>query len=221
MSLPEPRYPLFVFDFDGTLADTRRAVVTTYNETLAALGLPLADPARITSLMGLPLGTTFEHVGVPADRVGQAVVEYRRRFPTVGTPLVTLFAGVADTLRHLRARGSRLTVASSRGRTSLRALLSHLDIAELFDVVVGEEDVVRKKPEPEAVLHILRTTGATADETLVVGDTVYDLEMGRSAGCATCGVTYGSHPTAQLAPLVSHPSYLIGRFDGLLGLPAR
>ncbi|MFW6052226.1 MAG: HAD family hydrolase [Myxococcota bacterium] len=218
MAPPAPRYPLYVFDFDGTLADTRGAVVATYLQTLAALGLPPVEPAQIVALMGLPLGTTFERVGVPPSRVPAAVGEYRRRFKTVGTPLVALFDGVRETLLQLREGGSRLAVASSRGRDSLRTLLAHLGIAEHFQIVIGEEDVVRKKPEPEAVARILEHLDVPPFAGVVVGDTVFDLEMGRAAGCATCGVTYGSHAADQLAPFVTDPRHLLDRFDGLLEL---
>lgn len=216
--MPPPRYALYVFDFDGTLADTRAAVVTTYDATLRALGLPPEDPDRIASLMGLPLGTTFERVGVPAARVPEAVHDYRQRFETVGTPLVRLFEGVLDTLDQLRERGVPMAVASSRGRVSLHALLAHLGLDDRFRMVIGEEDVVRKKPEPEAVLRILEATGANASRTVVVGDTVYDLEMGRAAGCATCAVTHGSHTAEQLAPLATDPRHVLASFEDLLAL---
>jgi phosphoglycolate phosphatase len=218
MEPARPRYPLYIFDFDGTLADTRGAVVATYNATLRALGLDEQPPARIAHLMGLPLGTTFERVGVPEAAVAQAVAEYRRLFPTTGTPLVAPFEGVRETLAHLQEAGAVLSVASSRGRDSLRALLDGLRLSDSFRLVLGEEDVERKKPEPEAVLRTLDALGFDRDEAVVVGDTVYDLQMGRAAGCATCGVTYGSHSAEALLPLVSGPAYLLTRFDALLAL---
>jgi phosphoglycolate phosphatase len=211
-------YRLYIFDFDGTLADTCGAVVATYNATLRMLELPEQPAAHIVNLMGLPLGTTFERVGVPDAMVDGAVKEYRRLFPTTGTPLVSPFEGVPETLARLRERGATLTVASSRGRDSLRNLLELLGLANHFVLALGEEDVTQKKPEPEAVLRILEARGAAPEEALVVGDTVYDLQMGRAAGCATCGVTYGSHPAEELRPLVSRPEYLLGRFDALLEL---
>lgn len=218
MARAAPRYRLYIFDFDGTLADTRAAVVATYNETLRALGLPAQPAERIAALMGLPLGITFERVGVAADRVPSAVETYRRLFPTTGTPLVAPFAGVGETLARLEDAGAVLSVASSRGRDSLRALLTRLGLQDRFRMVLGEEDVARKKPEPEAVHRTLEALGVTATEAVVVGDTVYDLQMGRAAGCATCGVTYGSHPAEDLRPLITDPSHLLNAFDGLLRL---
>jgi phosphoglycolate phosphatase len=218
MAPARPRYRLYIFDFDGTLADSRAAVVATYNATLGAIGLAPQPPERIAALMGLPLGTTFERVGVPADGVPAAVAEYRRLFPSTGTPLVTAFEGVGETLTRLEDAGAALTVASSRGRDSLRALLDHLGLACYFRLVLGEEDVVRKKPEPEAVHRTLEALAVGAGEAVMVGDTTYDLEMGRAAGCATCGVTYGSHPAHVLRPLVSEPSHLLSRLDDILTL---
>lgn len=213
-----PRYQLYILDFDGTLADTRAAVVATYNATLRALDLPEQPATRIVSLMGLPLGSTFERVGVPADRVAAAVQTYRLSFPTTGTPLVTLFDGVAETLARLEQAGAVLSVASSRGRDSLRDLLTRLGLHRHFRLVLGEEDVTRNKPEPEAVHRILEAFHVLPDQAVMVGDTAYDLEMGRAAGCATCGVTYGSHPPEQLRPLVSDPAHLLSAFSGLLRL---
>lgn len=213
-----PRYRLYVFDFDGTLADSRRAVVATYRATLAALGLPTVEPERFARLMGLPLSTTFERVGLPREMVRPAVEEYRRQFVTVGVPLVEPFSGVLETLAALRGLGAELAVASSRGRSSLHGLLARLRIAELFGTVVAEEDAIEKKPAPGPVREVLSRLGRSPEGTVVVGDTVYDLEMGKAAGCATCGVTYGSHGAEELAAWVTDRSHLLDRFEDVLGL---
>lgn len=218
MSLATPRYRLYVFDFDGTLADSRRAVVATYLATLAALDLPIVEPEPFARLMGLPLSTTFERAGMPPELVQPAVEEYRRQFPTVGLPLVEPFSGVLETLAELRRLGAELAVASSRGRCSLHDLLAQLGIADLFGAVVAEEDAAEKKPAPGPVREVFSRLGRGPEGTVVVGDTVYDLEMGRAAGCATCGVTYGSHEAEELAAWVTDRSHLLDRFEDVLGL---
>jgi HAD superfamily hydrolase (TIGR01509 family) len=210
-------YSVYVFDFDGTLADSREAIVSTVEGTLSAMGLPAVPAEAVVALIGTPLGAVFERLGVPASRVDEAVTTYRTLFAHEGERRVKLFAAAESVLSTLDQRGVFLAVASSRGRVSLDSLLARLAIAARFRIVVGEKDVANPKPHPEAVHKILAAAGARPEHALVIGDTTYDLEMGASAGVATCAVTYGSHGRDQLA--ACRPTHLVDRLADVLALP--
>lgn len=189
-----------VLDFDGTLADTRAGIVKTVAATLEAMSLPPVSEDRIVPLIGLPLIETFVRAAGMSDIVQarRAVEVYRELFEDIAPDMISLFPEVKETLRELHRAGVTITVASSRGRDSLLSLERRLGIDKYITLTLGEDDVERKKPAPDMVLRILELTGTAAADTLVVGDTAFDIAMGRDAGCTTCGVTYGNQGREQL-----------------------
>ena len=85
-----------------------------------------------------------------------------------------------------------MSIASSRSHHSLALLVEDLGLSKYITYLIGADDVVNKKPAVEAVLATLAHFNVKAHETLVVGDTEFDILMGRNAGTHTCGVTYGN-----------------------------
>lgn len=192
---------LIIFDFDGTLGDTRRHIVTTLRQTMRELHLPIVDEQTCAATIGLTLKDGFMHLfpDLTEHQANECVDTYRRLFnENKKTMRPTLFPHVSETLRELHKQGFRLTVASSRSSASLREFLSDMGIADCFCYIVGAEEVCRPKPDPEPVLMTLHALGALAEETLVVGDMPVDMLMGKGAGTHTCGVTYGNANRAQL-----------------------
>lgn len=206
-----------LFDFDGTLADTRQGIVLTVQETLRRMGLPAADPAAVVGTIGLPLATCFSTAAtVPDTRLDEAVQLYRNIFDEVALEHISLFPKVMDTLEVLQQRGFVMAIVSSRHRYSLCPLVERLGVGNIISHVYGEDDKLRPKPAPDLALHILSDMGLEALESLVVGDTVYDLQMGAAAGCWTCGVTYGNQGRKQLS--TAKPDCVIDTFDALTAL---
>ena len=206
-----------IFDFDGTLADTRRGILATAQEVLRRMGLPPADETAMAATIGLPLIENFTRgVGMSEEDAQRAVTIYRAIFEAVGVPVIDLFPGVEETLRTLAERGVPMAVASSRGQHSLEMLMQKTGLAQYIplDHLFGVETAARPKPAPDMVYVILGRLGAKPEETLVVGDTTFDLEMGRNAGCYTCGVSYGNQTAEQLA--TASPNYIIDDLRKLL-----
>jgi phosphoglycolate phosphatase len=190
------------FDFDGTLADTSEGIVRCTQATLQEMGLPASTPQRIKATIGLPLGQCFARgTDTPPERVDEACATYRRIFGDIAIPCITLYPGVKEVLAELHASGLRLAICTSRSRASLETLIRMLEIEPYFCALTNNEDVSHPKPAPDLALLLLERLGARAEESLVVGDTIFDLQMGRSAGCRTCGVTWGNQdrPTLQTA----------------------
>lgn len=210
-----------LFDFDGTLADTSEGIVRCTQATLKEMGLPASTPGRIRATIGLPLGQCFSFgTDTPPERVDEACLTYRRLFNEIAIPCTTLFDGVPETLAALHAKGFRLAICTSRSSGSLQELLKVHGIGAFFDAHTCNDDVLhlgaRPKPAPDLALLLLERLGARADESMVVGDTVFDLQMGRSAGCRTCGVTYGNQDRTQLQ--TAAPDALIDRLAELPGI---
>lgn len=189
-----------ILDFDGTLADTRSLIVGTMQATLAELALPARTDDQCAAMIGLPLKETFVRLIPMDDATGSRCEQTYRRifFETVNRIPVPTFPHVVETIRRLQARGYTLTIASSRSRRSLLHFLENMQLTDCIAIVLGADDVTNAKPHPEAVTTTLQRLNISAGDAIVVGDTTFDIEMGRQAGCRTCGVTYGNHSRDQL-----------------------
>lgn len=186
---------LIVFDFDGTLGDTRANIVLTMRETIRTLGLPERSEAEIAATIGVPLEEGFAQMypGITEEEMIQGAKCYREVFEKSRKVLVPeLFPHVKETLSELKERGLVLTVASSRRSASLNDFLRDMGIAPFISYVLGADNVSKAKPDPEPVLKTLRDLDMKAEETLVVGDMPVDILMGLRAGAKTCAVTYGN-----------------------------
>ena len=206
---------LLIFDFDGTLADTGRAILLTIAQTLAGLGQKMPPGEDFTPYIGLPLGRIFELACNTRDEqlVARAVRGYREKFPENCEASVRLFPGVREGLSQLRDAGMTLAIASSRGRDSLLALTDLLGITADFAVIAGEEDAPRPKPAPDIARLVAAQAGIPAQRAMFIGDTVFDIGCGKAAGMTTCGVSYGNHTRAQL--LEAGADHVIDTFSEL------
>lgn len=199
MTLPE----LVVFDFDGTLAETREAVAATVNAALRAHELPRVTPSVIHALMGMPLAQMFvKLVPIPLrDGVPTASLMrwYRVHFADLGAPRVRLLPGVLPLLDALAAAAVPLAIATSRERSSLIPLMSQLGLRGRFAAIATCDDVAQGKPHPETLLRVLRACDCAPEAAWMVGDTSFDVGMAVAAGVPVIGLTHGSHDRARLA----------------------
>lgn len=206
-----------IFDFDGTLADTNRGIIATFKATLDEMGLPQVDDEKIKGVIGLPLKENFTVAAeLDSDRADEAVVVYRRLFNEIAIPTINLFPGVEDVLKALHDRKVPMAIASSRSTKSLTELSERLGISKYVpaEFMFGAETVARPKPAPDIVYVAMGKLGAKPEETLVIGDTNYDIEMGKAAGCHTCAVTYGNQSAQQLT--AACPDYMLDDLTKLI-----
>ena len=149
---------LIIFDFDGTLGNTRRNIVTTMQMTINELQLPYRSEDECASTIGLPLAGCFKTLfpDLQESFVPRCAETYRRIF---NVNLLTIkpeaFPGVVATLSALKERGYTLTIASSRSRNSLTELTHDMGIADSISYLIGADDVEKAKPDPEPVLNTL------------------------------------------------------------------
>lgn len=213
------QYKNILFDFDGTLADTREGIVRTVLGTLERMGQKPALPSEIVKTIGLPLTECFRRAtATPEERIEEAAALYRDIFPDLALDHITIFPHVLETLSTLKQLGYTMAIVSSRHHISLDPLVQQLGIIQYIPLtqVYGEDERLRPKPAPDLALNILKEMGLQASETLVVGDTIYDLLMGSAAGCHTCGVTYGNQDRQQLSS--AKPTHIIDDFGELMKL---
>ncbi len=205
-----------IFDFDGTLMDTAPLIVATMHDTIKELGLPEITEEACRATIGLRLedipGVLFPEVAGLSKLYAST---YRRIFTEKNREIIPVtYTGVVDTLKELHAEGYGLSVASSRSHRSLLEFTESLGITDIFSLLVGGDDVSKAKPDPEPVVMTCKDMRWDPRQTLVVGDTIFDIEMGAQAGAETCGVTYGNQSRAQLQS--ANPTYIIDSFPQLL-----
>ena len=206
---------LIILDFDGTLADTRGLIVMTMQQTIQELGLEPRTDDQCAAMIGLPLKQAFTDLIPMTDAMGDLCVDtYRKIFKENNTNYTApAFPNVLETLRLLSDKGFTLTIASSRSHWSLMEFVESMNLQEVMSYILGGDDVTQAKPNPEPVLKTLEKFGCTPDEAIVIGDTWYDIEMGRRAGVRTCGVTYGNGSREEL--LNAGADFLIDDFGEL------
>ncbi len=193
----------FVFDIDGTLADTPSAIAKLIGDVVRGLG---ADPshADVLATVGKPLEAslagllgTCVHDTVTAE----AAARYRRRFTTdvLSRGPELLLPGVTEGLDRLRSAGRPLGIATSKIYASAHALLDATGILNRFDTVICHNMVERGKPHPDMALRALADLRAQASLSWYVGDTVTDMTMARAAALRTVAVSYGVDTAEALA----------------------
>ena len=210
---------LIIFDFDGTLGDTRANIIMTMQETMRVLGYPVAGEEAIAATIGLTLEDGFRELfpGLTERDILRCADVYRDLFDKNRRKMIpTLFPHVKETLNLLKERGYILSVASSRQSVSLRGFLHDMSVEDCISYILGADNVEKSKPDPEPVLKTLRELGIPAEESLVVGDMPVDIIMGLRAGAATCGVTYGNSSRDDLVE--AGAGYIIEDISELPGL---
>ena len=208
---------LVIFDFDGTLADTKENIILNFQMTMKELGVEIKSRQECAATIGLTLEDAFKvlYPGMAAEKYILLRDTYRRIFKENRKILVPgLFPEVMETLEELRRRGYLMSIASSRQSPSLQSFLEDMKIAHLFEYAVGGDNVEHPKPAPDAVLQILRHYNLSAEEAFVVGDMPFDINMATNAGVKSCGVTWGNADAAQLKE--SGANYIIDKMSQLL-----
>ncbi|MBY6276010.1 MAG: pyrophosphatase PpaX [Symbiobacterium thermophilum] len=203
-----------LFDLDGTLIDTNRLIVTSFQHVFRTrLGLEVA-PEEIYRFFGEPLRTTMTRFA--PDRADELTEAYREYNLSVHDRLVRRFPGVNDAVAALRQAGVRLGVVTSKYTPLARRGLSVCGLEAHFPVVVGEDQTERHKPEPDPALLALELLGVQpGPRVLMVGDSPLDLRCGRAAGCRTAAVGWALDRAALAA---GEPDFWLERPSDLVAL---
>ncbi len=208
-----------IFDFDGTLADTQKATMTTFIQALDELSMPLDETLLSEEMTALSVEDMFRSVGLEEGRVANACDRYKDIYRTTAPRCAALFPGVEPTLQALSSWGFTLAIATNESRENLDTLLSAFGIAHLFQASCCADEVERSKPFPDMGVRILSTLDIAPERALMVGDSVFDMALGKTLGMRTCAAGYGAYPLSQLQE--QHPDRVIRGFSELLTLLVR
>ena len=193
---------LAVFDLDGTLIDSAASIVEGITACWQACGFPELDPSQARRVIGLPWDQSLQVLlpGSGERELGMIRAYYddvmagRRATPPRHEPV---FPGACEALSALADAGVLLAIVTSRGNHRVHDILSSCGIAGHF-LTVKTVDHGPGKPNPFLLLQAMAEAGVTAEQTVMVGDTTYDIFMARNARTAAVGVNWGVHQPQEL-----------------------
>ncbi|UUX48688.1 HAD-IA family hydrolase [Nisaea acidiphila] len=208
---------LVVFDMDGTLIDSQHHIIASMTRAFSANGLPAPDPAAVRAGVGLPLEAIFRSLlpGHGPALYGKLAEDYRddhRSRLDRGERQEPLMPGAREVIERLDAAGYLIALATGKGTRGARHALEVHGLIDYF-VTIQTADTAPGKPHPGMLLQAMDEAGVEASATIMVGDTVYDLETARNASVASVAVTWGYHERDALYSYGADA--LIDHFDDL------
>lgn len=194
---------LALFDCDGTLVDSHRTIQAAMTAAWEAEGVGPLDRDRLMAMVGLTLDEIVESLlpGVDSVRHDRMRRAYRAAFaanrsdPALQEPL---FPGAIEALDALEAAGMVLGIATGKTRAGVQAVLDLHGLTERF-LTLQTPDIAPGKPNPTMVLQAALAVGVSPGETVMIGDTVFDIQMARAAKSHSIGVAWGYHDADALA----------------------
>ena len=192
------QYELIVFDWDGTLMDSTGHIINCMQQAISQLDLAPLNDSAISHIIGLGLNEAA-YVLYP-DASPKTIVQLADTYRDIwlNHPLETpLFANAYNLIRSLNEQNYFLGVATGKSRRGLDKVLASSKLGPLFHATrcAGE---CHSKPHPQMLEELIAYFGVTANKTLMIGDTAYDLQMAHNAGADSLGISHGAHSVETL-----------------------
>ncbi len=193
------KFDFIIFDFDGTIADTRRGVFDSIIYALTSYGYDVPDEAVLNSFLGPPLHASFKKTTSCTDEMAQTLTaKYRELYTDNAMYRLHLFDGVEEMLKEMKNRGVKMAIASSKPEKFFSKLLEHLRITQYFDVVCGAALGDIHNTKQAIIARAMKELSAEKERTLMVGDRVFDIEGAKENGIKSAGVVFGFDYTKEL-----------------------
>jgi phosphoglycolate phosphatase len=211
------KYPLLIFDWDGTLSDSVSRIAECMQLTAADHRLPIPTYQQAAEIIGLGLSQAIKLLFPPADAsliqsLSQSYSSHYREKSNEGSQF---FPGVIETLKLLKGQGYQMAVATGKSQAGLKRELNASGLEGFFDATRCA-DQTASKPDPLMLLELLDQFDRTSDQGIMVGDTEYDMEMASRIAMPRLAVSYGAHEASRL--LKYEPIACIDDFSDILNV---
>jgi pyrophosphatase PpaX len=200
-----PRLQTALFDLDGTLIDSVRLILDSYHHTLEQHGLPARTDEDWLKGVGTPLQVQFADWREHPEKLEAMIATYREYNLKHHDRMVTVYPGVVEAVREIKAAGIQTGLVTSKNRQGALRGLKLVGLEALMDVLVCADEVTNPKPHPEPVERAVELLGAERTTTVYVGDSVHDMHSGRAAGVRTAAALWGPFGREYLEP--TKPDY--------------
>jgi phosphoglycolate phosphatase len=203
-----------IFDWDGTLVDSIEHIAGSLYRAATELGYPARDFEAYRDIIGLGIVEALEKLypGLSVEEMSAIRSGYREYFFKETTTPRNVFTGAEAVLADLKKAGAVLAVATGKSRHGLDLALQTTELGRYFDITCCADET-RSKPDPAMLEVVTARLGITPQEAVMIGDTVYDMEMAQRIGMSAIGVEWGVHSREQLESF--RPSKITTTMDEL------
>lgn len=208
---------LLIFDLDGTLIDSLSDLTAAVNLLRYSRGMTNLSRSDVRSLVGQGARRLVERA-LPrlspeeTDRALADFLAYNRKHIADRT---VLYPGVRETLAALEGLGFKLAIVSNKNEDLCCRVLDALTIRDFFCGLLGADSLPERKPHPAPLLKLMEFFAVSPGETVMIGDSINDIDAGRGAGVTTVGCSWGYGQPGEL----TNADYRISSFPEILTLP--
>ena len=211
-------YEAAIFDLDGTLVNSLDDLANSANDTLHAYGFPVHEVEAYRYFVGNGSRKLIERI-LPEKHatdmafVEQFMSEYKDCYARNLLQKTKPYDGIMEMLEELRRRGIPMAVCTNKHQSAAEMIVKTLFPHGIFQEIIGDQEGLPRKPDPQKVLHIMRNFWVTGEQTAYLGDTDVDMDTARNAGALAVGVLWGFRPEEELVAhgadiLLTHPMEL-------------
>ncbi|MBL1294665.1 MAG: HAD-IIIA family hydrolase [Thiotrichales bacterium] len=192
-------YRFIVFDWDGTLMDSIDRIATSMQRAFVDVGLERPDDEDVREIIGLSLDIVISRLAPNSNKVELEKISnrYRHHFVDASEIEMPMYPKATEMLESLKERGYLLGVATGKARRGLDRVFQDIDCHHLFDATRCADET-ESKPHPRMLDELMQELNVSAEQTLMVGDTEFDMAMANNAGVDAVGVSYGVHERQRL-----------------------
>jgi len=192
------RYQLIVFDWDGTLMDSTAHIVSCMQQAIKQQELPALTDTAIRQIIGLGLFEAVHTLYPDLDKARLHALEDCYRQIWLADPVeMPLFANARELISELASQDCFLSVATGKSRRGLDKVLKSTGLGDFFHATRCADEC-HSKPHPQMIEELMDYTGVNAHDTLMIGDTEFDLMMAHNAKAHSLGITHGAHSEKRL-----------------------
>lgn len=192
------QYQLIVFDWDGTLMDSTGHIVSCMRQAITKLELEPLDDSQISHIIGLGLTEAVQTLYPSGNTTLWSSLADCYRQTWLSKPEESpLFDNAIPLLQQLAEQNIYLGVATGKSRRGLDKVLNATGLGDLF-VATRSADECHSKPHPQMILELMDFVGLHGSDTIMIGDTEFDLLMAKNAGADSLGITHGAHDENKL-----------------------
>lgn len=211
-------YEAAIFDLDGTLVNSLDDLANNANDTLHAYGFPVHEVEAYRYFVGNGSRKLIERI-LPEKHatdmafVEQFMSEYKDCYARNLLQKTKPYDGIMEMLEELRRRGIPMAVCTNKHQSAAEMIVKTLFPHGIFQEIIGDQEGLPRKPDPQKVLRIMRDFGVTGEQTAYFGDTDVDMDTARNAGAFAVGVLWGFRAREELVAhgadiLLTHPMEL-------------
>ena len=197
-----------IFDFDGTVADSGECGLLATQKAFNECNLSIPSKKEIEYYMGIPIEKSFHEMTnytLNDEQFTKLLQSFRQAYKELEEQTITAFTHIDEVLKTFKECGLLLFVLSSKKTDVLYRNLQKLQLESFFTDWIGSDQVEHYKPHPDGIFKIVERFSLNVTDCVMVGDAIFDIQMGKAAGCQTVAVNWGSHSKEQL--LKEEPSF--------------